>query len=320
MGNGVTFSVIVPVYGVEKYIGRFAESLLSQSYDRIQFIFVNDGTKDGSMTVLKGLIEGRFPHLKDRIIIIDKENEGCPKARRTGLDHATGDYVMHADPDDWYESGAFEKIAAVAEATGADFIYCDYYKEYLKGKGNKTKHKKENLYTIEQKDDYIRDMYNHKACGCLWNKCVKRSVYDNMIYYPHTSCAEDVCLSTQLAGYSGSMVHLCSPVYHYRRDNPTAVSRKHPKYRRYKAVVKFLDMYEYYRDSRNEPGPVSVIYDDIMMKAGWSSVMYGFGLFAERPYLADNICSITISARRETPVIAQCITKVYAFLYRIMNR
>lgn len=321
MVNNVTISVIVPIYGVEKYISRFAVSLLSQSYEGLQFIFVNDGTKDGSMTVLRNLIDERFSHLKDRIVLVDKENEGCPKARRTGLDHATGDYVMHADPDDWYEDGAFEKIAAVAETTGADLIYCDYFKEYQKNSKHKTKHKKENLYTIEQKNDYIRDMYNHKACGCVWNKCVKRSVYlENRIYYPQTSCAEDVCLTTQLAAYSRSIVHLCTPVYHYRRDNPTSVSRRNPKFRRYRAVEKFLDLYEFYGGTSDEECPVSVIFDDIMMKAGWSSIMYRFGLFDERPYLAAEVGRIAVSRKRETPVVAQMITKGCAFLYRIKNK
>lgn len=321
MVNNVTISVIVPIYGVEKYISRFAVSLLSQSYEGLQFIFVNDGTKDGSMTVLRNLIDERFSHLKDRIVLVDKENEGCPKARRTGLDHATGDYVMHADPDDWYEDGAFEKIAAVAETTGADLIYCDYFKEYQKNSKHKTKHRKENLYTIEQKNDYIRDMYNHKACGCVWNKCVKRSVYlENRIYYPQTSCAEDVCLTTQLAAYSRSIVHLCTPVYHYRRDNPTSVSRRNPKFRRYRAVEKFLDLYEFYGGTSDEECPVSVIFDDIMMKAGWSSIMYRFGLFDERPYLAAEVGRIAVSRKRETPVVAQMITKGCAFLYRIKNK
>ena len=67
MNTSVNISVIVPIYGVEKYISRFAVSLLSQSYEGIQFIFVNDGTKDGSMTVLRSLIDERFSHLKDRI-------------------------------------------------------------------------------------------------------------------------------------------------------------------------------------------------------------------------------------------------------------
>ena len=311
MVQGVTISVIVPIYGVERFIGRFAESLLSQSYPDIQFIFVNDGSKDRSVTVLRGLIDERFSHLKDRIIIVDKENEGCPKARRTGLEYATGDYIMHADPDDWYSEGAFTAIAAAVQENQADLLYFDYYKEYeTKGK---TKHKKEKLYTIEYKEKYIRDMYNHRACGCVWNKIVRRSVYtDNPIYFPQTSSAEDVCLMTQLVGYSKSFAHIEAPLYHYRRDNPGSVSKRNPKFRRYRAVVKFLDMYEFYKDMPQEYVPIRSIYEDIVVKAGWSSIMYRFGFFKERSYLAEDIRKAPISSKRETPLLAQLITKIYS--------
>jgi glycosyltransferase involved in cell wall biosynthesis len=65
-------SLIVPVYGVERYIRQFAESALSQTYDDVQFVFVNDGTKDRSMEILDALIEEKFSHLKDKIVIVNK--------------------------------------------------------------------------------------------------------------------------------------------------------------------------------------------------------------------------------------------------------
>ena len=77
-------SLIVPVYGVEKYIRQFAESALGQTYADVQFIFVNDGTKDRSMDILGELIEERFSHIKERILIINKENGGLPSARKAG--------------------------------------------------------------------------------------------------------------------------------------------------------------------------------------------------------------------------------------------
>ena len=313
MGGRVKISVVVPIYGVERFIGKFAESLLGQSYDNVEFIFVNDGTKDGSMYVLRTLIDERFSHLRDRIIIIDKENEGCPVARRTGLAHATGEYVMHADPDDWYEPDAIETIATVAEETQADIICFDYFR------GKRIKN--ERAYAAGDKYTFIRDIYNHRASGTVWNKCMKRSLYlNNRIYYPLTSCAEDMCLSVQLIGYSSSIVHIPKPLYHYRRDNPTAVTRKNPKYRRQRATEKFLNLYEFFRDTPDDLSPVSVIYDDIMMKAGWSVVMYGLDHFSSRPYLADKIGRMPLSLSRETPVVSQLITKIYAFLHRIKNR
>lgn len=310
MGCNVTISVIVPIYGVEAYIGKFAESLLGQSYGNIQFIFVNDGTKDGSMYVLRTLIDERYSDLKDRIILIDKKNEGCPIARRTGLSHATGEYVMHADPDDWYEPGAFETIASVAEETKADIICFDYFR------GDRIKN--ERTYSAEEKYGFIRDIYNHRASGAVWNKCIRRSLYlDNRIYYPQTSCAEDMCLTTQLIGYSSSIVHIPKPLYHYRRDNPSAVTRKNPKYRRQRATEKFLNMYEFYMETPDAFSPVSVIYDDIMMRAGWSAMMYGLDHFSSRQYLAENIRRISLSSECNIPLPAQCMTKIFAFFQRL---
>lgn len=305
----MTISVVTPIFGVEKYIARYAESLLGQAYENLQFVFVNDGTKDESFNILKALIEEKYSHLKDRIVLIDKENQGCPISRRIGLSYATGDYVMQSDPDDWYEPGAFEVIASVAEATRADVIYFDYYR------GGRLK--SENTYTVENKQDFIRDIYNHRASGAHWNKCMKRSLYfDNTIYFPVTPCAEDQCLVCQLLGYAQSIVHIDRPLYNYRRDNPHAVTKKNPKFRRFKAVDKFLNLYDFQQVNGGKDSAVSVIYDDIMMKAGWSSILYGFDFFKGRPYLADNICRISVRLDRDVPVLAQCLTKVYAYFLR----
>lgn len=309
MRDRVTISVVTPIFGVEKYIARYAESLLGQAYENLQFVFVNDGTKDESFNILKALIEEKYSHLKDRIVLIDKENQGCPISRRIGLSYATGDYVMQSDPDDWYEPGAFEVIASVAEATRADVIYFDYYR------GGRLK--SENTYTVENKQDFIRDIYNHRASGAHWNKCMKRSLYfDNTIYFPVTPCAEDQCLVCQLLGYAQSIVHIDRPLYNYRRDNPHAVTKKNPKFRRFKAVDKFLNLYDFQQVNGGKDSAVSVIYDDIMMKAGWSSILYGFDFFKSRPYLADNICRISVRLDRDVPVLAQCLTKVYAYFLR----
>lgn len=306
MAGSITISVIVPIYGVERYIGKFADSLLGQTYEGLQFIFVNDGTNDESFNILKTLIEEKYSRLKDRIVLVDKENEGCPISRRVGLSYATGDYVMHSDPDDWYEPGAFDAISSVAESSGADIIYFDFFR------GEKLK--SERTYSIEEKRKYIRDIYNHRASGALWNKCVRRSIYlENSIYFPKTSCAEDMCQVCQLIGYANSIVHLPRPLYHYRRDNPTAVTKRNPKFRRFRAVDKFLSLYDFYVEHHCEDADVSVIFDDIMMKAGWSSILYGFDFFKSHAYLARNIRRIPVSADRDVPIFAQMLTKVYSF-------
>ena len=76
-------SVIVPVYGVEKYIERCARSLFEQTYRDVEYIFVNDCTKDNSIFILQGVLHD-YPNL-NVIIINKKHNEGLPQARKTGI-------------------------------------------------------------------------------------------------------------------------------------------------------------------------------------------------------------------------------------------
>ena len=153
-------SIIIPIYGVERYIGRFAESVLGQKYPHIQFVFVNDGTKDNSMQILDDLIKEKYSHLKERIIIINKENGGLPSARKIGMKYVTGDYVWHIDSDDWIEEDAVQKIADFTVSQNfPDVIYFDFFKEYT----DKTKLKREREYTTGEKDKYIINMFNHDS-------------------------------------------------------------------------------------------------------------------------------------------------------------
>ena len=76
MNKDIVISLVVPIYGVEKYIAEFARSVFSQTYPHVQFIFVNDGTKDNSIQVLNDVIDNEFPALRDRIVIVDKKNGG----------------------------------------------------------------------------------------------------------------------------------------------------------------------------------------------------------------------------------------------------
>ena len=172
-GSSLTVSLIAPMYGVERYIEQFAESVLSQSYPHIEFIFVNDGTKDRSVELLESLIDSKYSHLRSRIKIIHQENRGLPAARRTGLEHATGDYVYHVDSDDWLELDAVESMVEAIERTGADIAYCGYVKEYE----SRSKVKLQRNYATLGLKRYIVDMYNHRAAAAVWNKCVRRSLY-----------------------------------------------------------------------------------------------------------------------------------------------
>lgn len=295
------------MYGVENYIVKYAESVLSQSYPHIEFIFVNDGTKDRSVELLEELIERKYAHLKPQIKIINKENGGLSAARRTGLDYATGDYIYHNDSDDWISEGSIEKIARKIEETNADIVYFNYVKEYP----TRSSIKREREYRNHQQRDYVRNMYNHISFGTLCNKCVRRSIYeDNTIYIPKYGYAEDCYVSTQLVGYSSSIAYLDEDVYHYRKGNPNALTGQQRRKRKREYALNFLDLYERYKDVPTEDNPVEVIFDDILIQAGWYSIFYRLDLFKQYPWLADAVRKVKIKGGTEVPIFSQIITKL----------
>ncbi len=272
-------SIIVPIYKVERYIEQCAESVLGQTYGDIQFIFVDDGTPDASIQKLNALIDSRFASLKDRIAIIHKENGGLPQARLTGLKHATGDYVLHVDSDDWIEPDAVEKLVRKAEETDADVVYFYVRKEKGEGRSHVSKDK---VYTDPKA--FSKDVFCNKAHGYVVNKFARRSCYREDLFYPKGNMHEDMVLMGQLLFYCKKVVLLPEALYHYRRNNSASETRQARKVRRAASARNFLDLYEAYR-GRMAGSPVEPVRRHILRRCRWIALRWDRTLFAERPYL-----------------------------------
>ena len=309
MNSGITISIIAPIYGVEQYITEFADSVLSQSYPHIQFIFVNDGTKDRSIELLNAIIDDKYNHLRDKIVIINKPNGGLPAARKTGLEYATGDYVYHVDSDDWISPNSIAKIVAKIEATNADVIYFNFIKEYP----SKSKAKQERLYTSDDRQQYIRNMYNHRSYASVCNKCFRRALYlDNTIYTPKYGYAEDCYVTTQLIGYAKSIAYLNEYIYHYRKGNPNALTGQKIRKRKREYALNFLELCEKYSNVDVKHNPIAPIVDDIVLQAGWYSLLYNLKLFESHTWLAKHIRRAKIRRDSNLLLASQLITKIYA--------
>lgn len=118
MSTGIpTISVIIPVYNGEKTIIRACDSVLNQSYSNVELIVVDDGSKDTTADVLQDLA------LKtEKLHIITQQNGGVSRARNTGLEAATGDYIMFLDADDELETDILEKLMAVSLEKDCDIV------------------------------------------------------------------------------------------------------------------------------------------------------------------------------------------------------
>lgn len=293
-------SVIVPVYGVEAYIGRCAESLMAQTWPDTEFIFVDDGSPDRSVDVLQAVLD-QYP---DRNVhIVRKPNGGLPQARLSGLLVATGDYIVHLDSDDWLEPDALQSLAQKALESGADLIYYDFWKEY----GSRRKLDAERTYTAATKQVYMRRLYRDGAYGYLWNKMARRSLYEGL-FFPRYNMHEDIVVATQLLYKAGSVAQLSKPLVHYRRDNPSASTRVGKKQRRGQMARNYLDLYEYYRSN---PEPIAPVVNDLLLRAAWVGYSLDRDLFTERPYLKEAARRLPLMPFLRVLLIQQLILKLF---------
>ena len=303
----IKISIIAPIYGVERYIVKFADTVLSQTYTNIEFIFVNDGTKDRSMVLLDELIASKYEHLRPQIKIVNKENGGLPAARRTGMEHATGEYILFADSDDWLEVDAAEKIMREAERSHADIIYFDLVKEY----GHKQSIKREREYSAATKELWIENIFNYRSFGYTVTKCFRRRLYtDNFVSFPKLGMHEDIYLMSQIIFYAQSISHLPEVLYHYRKTNEASMCAQKRSWRHLTSSRNLLGLYVDYKD-KLQGSPVEGVIDGVVLRAGWHSMIYDCDLFAEFPWLSEAVSRAKLSVHYRTPLLFQIFVKIY---------
>ena len=118
--NKPKVSIIVPVYNAEKTIERCINALLTQSYNNIEIVCVNDGSSDNSFAILE-----KFRNKDSRIKIYTQENSGPAYTRHFAISQATGKYLMFCDADDWYENNMVECMVTTIEQENTDMVMCD---------------------------------------------------------------------------------------------------------------------------------------------------------------------------------------------------
>ena len=164
----VLVSVVVPVFGVEKYIERCARSLFEQTLPEMEFIFVDDCTKDRSIEILERVLE-EYPHRHGQIHIVHHENnKGLPQARKTGIQLAKGQYIAHCDSDDWVDRDMYRSMYNVARCKNADIVFCDFL--LASDYGNKAVLQN----TVDCCDNgyLILELLNDNIHGGLWKRAV----------------------------------------------------------------------------------------------------------------------------------------------------
>lgn len=150
-------SIIVPVYNAEKYLKKCIDSILNQSYKNIEVICINDGSKDNSYEILK-----QYKQQDERIVVIDKANNGVSSARNDGIKISKGEFITFVDSDDWLEEDAIEKMVDLITKNNCDVIRTNYYLNYDEKETIKNSNVENKLY---KKDEIKRGLIESFLLG-----------------------------------------------------------------------------------------------------------------------------------------------------------
>lgn len=204
-------SVIVPVYGVEKYIERCARSLFEQTLDDIEYLFIDDCTPDKSVEILKKVLE-EYPNRKEQVIIHRMEqNSGQAVVRKWGMQNAKGEYAIHCDSDDWIEKDIYQILYHIAKTTDSDIVFCDYFLEYSDGRSipyHRNVPIKSTKYLIGNM------LLGYYDANPLWGALVKSKLMIG-INYPLGNQGEDSVIMMQLIYKASKLYYVKRPCYHY---------------------------------------------------------------------------------------------------------
>jgi glycosyltransferase involved in cell wall biosynthesis len=214
-------SIIVPVYNVSKFIERCARSLFEQTFDSIEYIFINDFTPDNSFEILKSIISD-YPQRQSQIKLVDhSQNRGLAAARNTGLEASTGDFIIHIDSDDFIELNTLELLYQKAIADEADIVLCDLYLDWGMAKKVWT----QDFY--ENSSDFTKKTLSAELMPWLSSKLINRNLYfDNNIWgCEGVDMGEDYVLTTRLCYFARKISKVAKPLYHYNQINENAFSK-----------------------------------------------------------------------------------------------
>lgn len=216
-------SVIIPCYNTEKYLDECISSIRSQTYNNLEIIIVNDGSTDHSLEIMK-----KHQQHDSRIRIINQENQGLLHARRNGVAHSFGKYIIFVDADDYIFSDEIEHAFSVMKKYHADIV---------KFRFQFVPEKRDSKLYFQTRDDVVFDLKNKKSfynsfiatddLNHIWSQIFKKDLYNihSEIFHSRTNFGEDVLQNMMLYQNASKIVTTSFIGYAYR-FNPNSITKK----------------------------------------------------------------------------------------------
>ena len=216
-------SVIIPVYNVEKYLPRCIKSVLDQTYQDLEIILVDDGTKDNC-----GIMCDEYATKDNRISVIHKENGGLSSARNSGIEIATGDAVFFLDSDDYLSTECIEKMVCLMEENDADISIIQM--KYIPENQNDECAEKEieNVVVMNSEKAIEESLYQRLYTCCAPAKLYKKSAVGG-IRFPVGRISEDLATCHLFLNNSERIVYSNYYGYYYRQHESSIMHVFNPK-------------------------------------------------------------------------------------------
>ncbi|WP_336664156.1 glycosyltransferase family 2 protein [Elizabethkingia meningoseptica] len=238
-------SIIIPVYNAADTLHIALNSILSQTYQNIEVIIINDCSKDNTSNIINRyiakLVEGDDISIK---VLNHESNRGVAAARNTGLDNASGAYIYYVDADDYIERNAIELMVEEIIKTEADIIGCNWCLSFNHNE------RKMNQPSFVSSGEAIQKMLHGTMRWNLWLFVVRRSLYEdnNIRFIPGMNMGEDMMVMMKLFTHADKVSFIDKALYHYGQSNEGSLTKMYTAQHRLEVTTNLEAIEEYLKN------------------------------------------------------------------------
>lgn len=243
-------SVIIPVYNLENSISKTLDSVCAQTYDNLQIIIVNDGSKDHSLEVCQTFAEN-----DSRITLINKQNEGLSIARKSGLKAAKGEYIHHLDGGDWIDPTAYEQmVKELNEQMFPDVLIFGFYFTTSVNTEKSGKYPS----NVNSPIEFLKHIWTSQQYNAVWQYIHKRELADEIEFDERLSIGEDAYYTSQLMYNAVKFVYLDKNLLYYVIDDYNSMTRSRYSEKAVQSLLLFPVLIDQFMSSKPEYKEVEV--------------------------------------------------------------
>lgn len=256
-------SIIVPIYNVKRYVRKCITSIQNQSYENLEIILVDDGSSDGSSAICD-----EFQKIDGRVLVIHKENGGASSARKSGLELASGEYIMFVDGDDWIDDKTVQSCVESVKENQSDCILFSYVKEY----GNRSIPNNVFKNDFHYKSTLIKNKIHRRLIGPLKEELKHPERIDNlssvcMKLYKNNIARKGMIVDEKIVGTSEDTIfniyalseckditYINQCFYHYRKTNEESITSQYKEKlpEKWNVLYKMIKEYIIENDNNSE--------------------------------------------------------------------